>query len=41
MDNSWVHLRKSNTVAILRVYSEADTYKKAKEIALNISNLAL
>lgn len=41
MDNSWVHLRKSNTEAILRVYSEASTYEKAKEIALEISDLVL
>lgn len=41
MDNSWVHLRKSNTEAILRVYSEANTYEKAKEIALEISDLVL
>ncbi|MCI9846862.1 phosphoglucosamine mutase [Flavobacterium pectinovorum] len=41
MDNSWVHLRKSNTEAILRVYSEAGTYEQAKAIALEISNLAI
>lgn len=41
MDNSWVHLRKSNTEAILRVYSEANTFEKAKTIALEISDLVL
>jgi len=41
MDNSWVHLRKSNTEAILRVYSEANTYEQAKEVALEISDLVI
>mgnify|MGYP003398590215 FL=1 len=27
--DSWVHLRKSNTEPIIRVYSEADTMEKA------------
>ncbi|GGA82389.1 phosphoglucosamine mutase [Flavobacterium palustre] len=39
--NSWVHLRKSNTEAILRIYSEANTYEKAKAIALEISDLVV
>jgi len=30
--NSWVHLRKSNTEPIIRVYSEASTLKEAEEI---------
>lgn len=41
MDNSWVHLRKSNTEAVIRVYSEANTYEKAQFIALGVSNLVL
>ncbi|PXY43163.1 phosphoglucosamine mutase [Flavobacterium hydrophilum] len=41
MNNSWVHLRKSNTEAILRVYSEAGSPEKAKEIALEISDLVV
>lgn len=41
MDNSWVHLRKSNTEAILRVYSEANTFDQAKAIALEISDLVV
>ncbi len=41
MDNSWVHLRKSNTEAILRVYSEANTFEEAKAIALEISDLVV
>lgn len=36
MENSWVHLRKSNTEAILRIYSEANTLEEAKEITLNV-----
>jgi len=30
--NSWVHLRKSNTEPIIRVYSEASTLKEAEEL---------
>ena len=37
--DSWVHLRKSNTEPIMRIYSEAATYEKAKEIALQLSSL--
>lgn len=36
--DSWVHLRKSNTEPIIRIYSEAVTYEKAKEIALQMSS---
>tara|TARA_Y100000996_G_scaffold135227_1_gene102748 strand:- start:2788 stop:4170 length:1383 start_codon:yes stop_codon:yes gene_type:complete len=32
-DNSWVHLRKSNTEPIIRIYSEATSLKKANDIA--------
>lgn len=32
-EKSWVHLRASNTEPIIRVYSEASTIEKAKEIA--------
>ena len=41
MGNSWVHLRKSNTEAILRIYSEANTHEKAKTIALEVSDLVI
>jgi phosphomannomutase len=37
--NSWVHLRKSNTEPIMRIYSEAVTYARAKEIALKMGSL--
>tara|TARA_B100000965_G_scaffold319943_1_gene280900 strand:- start:89 stop:1471 length:1383 start_codon:yes stop_codon:yes gene_type:complete len=32
-DNSWVHLRKSNTEPIIRIYSEATSLKKANDIS--------
>jgi phosphomannomutase len=35
-DDCWVHLRASNTEPILRIYSEAKTYEKAKTIALQV-----
>ncbi|OFX18412.1 MAG: phosphoglucosamine mutase [Bacteroidetes bacterium GWA2_31_9] len=35
----WVHLRKSNTEPIIRVYSEANSIKKANEFAQQIINL--
>ena len=38
-NSSWVHLRKSNTEEVIRVYSEADSIIKANEIADNIINL--
>lgn len=31
--DAWVHLRKSNTEPIIRIYSEANTKEKAEEIA--------
>jgi len=34
--DSWVHLRKSNTEPIIRIYSEAKTKEAANELALNI-----
>ena len=30
--NKWVHLRKSNTEPIIRVYSEASTMREADEL---------
>ena len=35
-ENSWVHLRKSNTEAIIRIYAEADTMKNADNLANSI-----
>ncbi len=34
--DSWVHLRKSNTEPIIRIYSEATTKEKANKLALSI-----
>lgn len=31
--DSWVHLRKSNTEPIIRIYSEAETLQKAEQLA--------
>ncbi len=35
-ENSWVHLRKSNTEAIIRIYAEADSMKNADNLAESI-----
>ena len=37
-DDCWVHLRKSNTEPIIRIYSEASTKEKADELAKKIMN---
>ena len=37
--NKWVHLRKSNTEPIIRVYSEAETNEAAEEIGKQIIEL--
>ena len=34
--DSWVHLRKSNTEPIIRIYSEAKTKEAANKLALSI-----
>jgi phosphomannomutase len=34
--NEWVHLRKSNTEPIIRIYSESDTMDKAARLAAKI-----
>ncbi len=38
-ENSWVHLRKSNTEPIIRIYSEASTMRKADELAQKIKDI--
>ncbi len=38
-ENSWVHLRKSNTEPIIRIYSEASTMEEANALADNIKNI--
>jgi phosphomannomutase len=35
-DEGWVHMRKSNTEPIVRIFSESDTQVKADKIALDI-----
>lgn len=37
--DSWVHLRKSNTEPIIRIYSEASTMEKAENLASQIKNV--
>jgi phosphomannomutase len=37
--DSWVHLRKSNTEPIIRIYSEANSMKKADELANSIKDV--
>jgi phosphomannomutase len=36
---SWVHLRKSNTEPIIRIYAEAHTAAEAKSLADNIKSV--
>ena len=36
---SWVHLRKSNTEPIIRIYSEAETMEKAERLAEEIKDV--
>ncbi len=36
--DSWVHLRKSNTEAIIRIYAEAKTEASARELAVQVIN---
>jgi phosphomannomutase len=35
-DKEWVHLRKSNTEPIIRIYSESESESKADELAQKI-----
>jgi phosphomannomutase len=37
--NKWVHLRKSNTEPIIRVYSEASTMEEAEELGMSMMQL--
>ena len=36
IDKEWVHLRKSNTEPIIRIYSESATEQKANDLAERI-----
>jgi phosphomannomutase len=40
-DNSWVHLRRSNTEPIIRVYTEAPTQAEADQLGEDMVNLVL
>ncbi len=40
-EDSWVHLRKSNTEPIVRVYSEAHTAEKAERLANSVKDVIL
>jgi phosphomannomutase len=35
-DKEWVHLRKSNTEPIIRIYSESDTHATADHLAMKL-----
>ena len=37
-ENEWVHLRKSNTEPIIRIYSESGTLATAEHLANKIIN---
>ena len=37
--NGWVHLRKSNTEPIIRIYSEAGTVEEANGLAKKVAGL--
>ena len=39
--DGWVHLRKSNTEPIIRVYSEAATMEKANQLAESVMALVI
>ena len=38
-DNSWVHIRKSNTEPIIRIYSEAATLSEAEELVVKVKSI--
>ena len=38
LDNEWIHLRKSNTEPIIRIYAESTTEKKSQKLAEEIIN---
>ena len=40
-DDSWVHLRKSNTEPIIRIYSEAHTMEKASQLGEKVKQIVL
>ena len=40
-EDSWVHLRKSNTEPIIRIYSEAHTIEEAQDLAEQVKGIVL
>ena len=38
-DDKWIHLRKSNTEPIMRIYSEAKSEKLAQDLVTSVKNL--
>ena len=38
MRGGWIHLRRSNTEPIIRVYAEAGSQEQADELALGMVN---
>ena len=38
-ENSWVHIRKSNTEPIIRIYSEAQSINEAENIVKKIRSI--
>ena len=38
-DDKWIHLRKSNTEPIMRIYSEAKTKQLAQDLVKSVKNL--
>lgn len=40
-EDGWVHLRKSNTEPIIRVYSEASTPERAEELAKEVMDIVM
>ena len=38
LDNQWIHLRKSNTEPIIRIYAESTSEKKSQKLAEEIIN---
>ncbi len=38
-EEGWVHLRKSNTEPIIRVYSESKSEQKSKDLAIQVMKI--
>ena len=38
-EEGWVHLRKSNTEPIVRVYSESKSEEKSKDLAMQVIDI--